>query len=153
MSVPTTSKSLDDHDKPSNLRFAEPQAVSVKSVSKTDQDSNVNFSGSIRAPSPDPSLISLDDSNNVRLGRDPDRIALPGVRRQHSRSPGPVPRTWRGKTQQFWTTNKGLILVMVSQLFGTFMNVTTRLLEIEGNGGKGYHPFQVKHLPQIYNVQ
>lgn len=143
MSVPTTSKGLDDHDKHSNLRFAETQPVSVKSASKTDQDANVTFSGSIRAPSPDPSLISFDDSNNVRLGRNPDRLALPDVRRRLSRSPVPVPRTWRAKTQQFWTTNKGLILVMVSQLFGTFMNVTTRLLEIEGNDGKGYHPFQI----------
>lgn len=32
---------------------------------------------------------------------------------------------------------------MISQLFGTFMNVTTRLLEMEGNDGKGYHPFQI----------
>lgn len=151
--MPTTSKGLEDHDKHSNLRFAETQTVSVKSVSKTDQDPNLNFSGSIRAPSPDPSLISLDDSNNVRLGRNPDRLAVPDVGRRLSRSPAPVPRTWRGKTQQFWTTNKGLILVMVSQLFGTFMNVTTRLLEIEGNDGKGYHPFQVTHVPRICHFQ
>ena len=152
MSVPTPSIGLDDHDKPSNLGFVEPHAVSVKSASKT-EDPSVIFSGSIRASSPDPSLISLDDSNNVRLGRDPDRLALPDARRRLSRSPAPVPRTWSGRIQQFWTINKGLILVMVSQLFGTFMNVTTRLLEIEGNGGKGYHPFQVNHLPNVYIVR
>ncbi|OAG07641.1 uncharacterized protein CC84DRAFT_1068377, partial [Paraphaeosphaeria sporulosa] len=43
----------------------------------------------------------------------------------------------------FWVGNLGLILVLVAQLFGTLMNVTTRMLEIEGNDGKGYHPFQI----------
>ena len=33
--------------------------------------------------------------------------------------------------------------MLAAQVFGTLMNVTTRLLEIEGNKGKGLHPFQI----------
>lgn len=33
--------------------------------------------------------------------------------------------------------------MLIAQVFGTLMNVTTRLLEIEGNKGKGLHPFQI----------
>ncbi|KAF2431928.1 hypothetical protein EJ08DRAFT_586544 [Tothia fuscella] len=43
----------------------------------------------------------------------------------------------------FWVRNKGLGLVLLAQVFGTLMNVTTRILELEGNNGKGMHPFQI----------
>lgn len=33
--------------------------------------------------------------------------------------------------------------MLFAQIFGTLMNVTTRLLEVEGNKGKGLHPFQI----------
>lgn len=33
--------------------------------------------------------------------------------------------------------------MLAAQVFGTLMNVTTRLLEVEGNKGKGLHPFQI----------
>ena len=39
-----------------------------------------------------------------------------------------------------WTKNRGLFLVLVSQFFGTLMNITTRLLEMEGNDGKKTNP-------------
>jgi hypothetical protein len=47
----------------------------------------------------------------------------------------------------FWHRNRGLGYVLLAQVFGTLMNVTTRLLELEGNNGKGMHPFQVR----LYN--
>jgi hypothetical protein len=37
--------------------------------------------------------------------------------------------------QALWYRNKGVFLVLISQLFGTLMNITTRLLEMEGNDG------------------
>jgi hypothetical protein len=94
-------------------------------------DDSLNVSrGAIRAPSPDPSLLSIDD--NVRLGQ---HVAyVPGYR-QTSRSPAP-PRTLRGRLQLSWVKNKGLALVLIAQLFGTLMNVTTRMLEMEGNDGE-----------------
>ncbi|CZT45135.1 uncharacterized protein RSE6_05418 [Rhynchosporium secalis] len=51
-----------------------------------------------------------------------------------------LPRTWRGSLWNFWAQNEGLFLVSISQLFGALMNVTTRLLELEG---EGMHPFQI----------
>lgn len=54
------------------------------------------------------------------------------------------PRIW-----DFWMRNKGLFLVSFSQLFGALMNVTTRLLELEG---EGMHPFQVLFARQGLTV-
>ncbi|KAF2086003.1 hypothetical protein K490DRAFT_10631, partial [Saccharata proteae CBS 121410] len=42
-----------------------------------------------------------------------------------------------------WLRNRGLGLVLSAQIFGTAMNVTTRIMEVDGNHGKGYHPFQI----------
>ncbi|TVY86791.1 putative transport protein, partial [Lachnellula willkommii] len=65
----------------------------------------------------------------------------------HSRgvSPYPAPSTSEPKTiknawKRFWARNQGLFLVSFSQLFGALMNVTTRLLELEGDG---MHPLQI----------
>lgn len=138
MSVPPPPKGPDEHDKTIPYGQAtEPQPeFSVKPGAKSDQDSlNFTPSGGIRAPSPDPSLISIDDSNNVRLGRTPGHLPVPEGRRHASQSPAARPRTFKAKAKLFWDTNKGLALVMISQVFGTLMNVTTRLLEIEGNHG------------------
>ncbi|KAK8202704.1 EamA-like transporter family-domain-containing protein [Phyllosticta capitalensis] len=55
----------------------------------------------------------------------------------------PSPPTWREKLENIWEGNKGLLLVLIAQIFNTVMNTATRILEIEGNDGKGYHPFQV----------
>ena len=54
------------------------------------------------------------------------------------------PRTWKDKIGTFYALNRGLALVMASQLFGALMNVTTRLLETGGIHGHGMHPFQVR---------
>ncbi|KAL5324298.1 hypothetical protein ACEPPN_008843 [Leptodophora sp. 'Broadleaf-Isolate-01'] len=51
-----------------------------------------------------------------------------------------TPRTWKESLWDFWDQNQGLFLVTFSQLFGALMNVTTRLLEFEG---EGMHPFQI----------
>ncbi len=64
--------------------------------------------------------------------------------RARSLSPYPnirlAPSTWRDTWLHFWDKNQGLFYVTFSQLFGALMNVTTRLLELEG---KGMHPFQI----------
>ena len=57
--------------------------------------------------------------------------------------------TWRGRLQVVWSRNKGLALVTLAQLFGVMMNVTTRLLEMDGPHGEGMHPFQVSSCAQI----
>lgn len=42
--------------------------------------------------------------------------------------------------QRVYSRNKGVLLVALSQLFGALMNLSARLLELEG---EGMHPFQV----------
>ncbi|KAH7094446.1 hypothetical protein FB567DRAFT_3835 [Paraphoma chrysanthemicola] len=97
--------------------------------------------GAIRVSSPNPSFVSTDDADHDRLGRVSAHLTQHG-RRRASRSPVP-PSTALARLQFFWVANKGLALVLISQLFGTLMNVTTRMLEMEGNDGNGYHPFQI----------
>ncbi|RDW60837.1 hypothetical protein BP6252_12220 [Coleophoma cylindrospora] len=61
-------------------------------------------------------------------------------------SPYPIPpqdeepRTWKSPLWDFWHRNEGIILVILSQAFGALMNVTARLLELEGDGMR---PFQI----------
>ncbi|KAI4756226.1 hypothetical protein E4T52_11701 [Aureobasidium sp. EXF-3400] len=52
---------------------------------------------------------------------------------------------WQARLHASWLRNAGLFYMLLAQVFGVMMNVTTRLLEIEGNKGKGLHPFQVRH--------
>ncbi|KAF2273238.1 uncharacterized protein EI97DRAFT_461308 [Westerdykella ornata] len=140
------------HDKPTDITDA-PHVdvfIPVKSGADTLNVASLDYrNNGGRATSPTPSLISIDDLNNIRLGiPDTDDVDEGVVERSpsgHAASPLPAtrPRSWKGKIQRSWDMNKGLALVMVSQIFGTLMNVTTRLLEIEGNEGKGYDPFQI----------
>lgn len=166
MSLPPPPKSSNDHDKKLSDVELDNELLpgyTGKAGAKPEQELlNVAFRGGIRAPSPSPSVISIDDLNNVRVGRNPDYLPVPDSRRHVSRSPTARPRSLKGRLALFWVANKGLALVMIAQVFGTLMNVTTRLLEMEGNNGKstvfenikdeaynstgkGYHPFQVPH--------
>lgn len=53
------------------------------------------------------------------------------------------PKTWRRRWDAFWLRNLGLFYMLLAAVFGTAMVVTTRFLEIQGNKGKGMHPFHV----------
>ncbi|KAL1612435.1 hypothetical protein SLS60_000662 [Paraconiothyrium brasiliense] len=126
----TQVDNIDDNDSVAKIvdSATEPDVkVSVKSRTKEDA-LTVTFTGGIRTPSPNPSVLSVD--NFGRLGR---RENVGHGRRCTSRSPAPPAKTLREKLKVFWVENLGLILVLVSQLFGTLMNVTTRMLEVEGN--------------------
>ena len=92
----------------------------------------------------DLSTYSADNENERRTRR---LLNVSSSRRLLSSSPAPSPRTWKQAFRLFWARNKGLSLVMVSQLFGVMMNVTIRLLETSGASGPGMHPFQV--LPAV----
>ncbi|EMC97582.1 hypothetical protein BAUCODRAFT_40060, partial [Baudoinia panamericana UAMH 10762] len=94
--------------------------------------------GPVRPLSPDTlSNLSFEEYEQLRPGRQVHRDD-----RQPSRSPAP-PRGWRGKLRAFYIRNLGLGYMLLAQIFGTLMNVTTRLLEVEGNNGKGMHPYQI----------
>lgn len=53
-------------------------------------------------------------------------------------------RDWKSRIRAIWYHNLGLLYMLVAMLFGSLMNVTTRMLEVEGNHGEGLHPFQVR---------
>ena len=127
MSLLSPSKVIDDDDRHT-------QNPSFKAGDKPEDPLNIHR-GAIRVPSPDPSLISIDDSNNIRLGRNPVYVSAHTGRRHASHSPAPQ-RGLKSRIQRSWIANKGLALVLISQLFGTLMNVTTRMLEMEGNDGR-----------------
>ncbi|KAK5163726.1 uncharacterized protein LTR77_010399 [Saxophila tyrrhenica] len=101
------------------------------------------LSAPIRPLSPDTlSNLSFDEYEAIRPGR--SRHRSQDHARTLSLSPAPVIRGGiRGRFDKFWVRNKGLAYMLLAQIFGTLMNVTTRLLEIEGNRGKGMHPFQI----------
>ena len=97
------------------------------------------LSGPVRPLSPDTlSNLSLDEYEQIRPSRQTSR-RNDGA----AQSPASPPRGFKGKLHQFWARNKGLGYMLLAQVFGTLMNVTTRLLEVEGNKGKGLHPFQI----------
>lgn len=53
-------------------------------------------------------------------------------------------KSTRVRLWEIWDGNYGLMLVFLAQLFATLMNVTTGLLESQGEGGGGgMHPFQI----------
>lgn len=99
-----------------------------------------------RSHSDSHSLLVADDHLELRPSRSSDR------EQEDSSQPytiGPV----REKTEipqsrwrKFFNRNFGLAMVLVAQMFGTLMNITTRILEVEGNRGEGLHPFQVWSL-------
>ena len=92
----------------------------------------------------DVSLYSADNENERQLGR---LWSSDGRTRWSSRSPAAEAaapaQSWRGKTQTFWTRNKGLALVVLSQLCGGLMSVSTRLLEVDDEHGEGMDTLQV----------
>jgi len=109
------------------------------SFSKQDVDSGFLDPDTFRRPSTSTISGLSDDS---RVGRPNSHT---GFARYPSRSPAP-PGTWKVALQRFWQKNRGLGLVTISQLFGALMNVTTRLLELEG---EGMHPIQILFLRMI----
>jgi len=101
------------------------------------------LSAPVRPLSPDTlSNLSAEEYDQIRPSRSPSRNT--GSRlRYASLSPVPPPRGWRDRLRAIWIKQKGICLMLIAQVFGTLMNVTTRLLEVEGNKGKGLHPAQI----------
>ena len=89
----------------------------------------------------DVSIYSADNENERRT-RHLLTVSPPG--RLLSRSHAPLPPSWKERMMLSWASNKGLALVVLAQLFGVMMNVTTRILEMGRSSGPGMHPFQVR---------
>lgn len=99
-------------------------------------------------PSARPSLESYSDFSTHSVDHHNENegsaelLSTPGGARLRSKSPV-LERSRRRRLKDFWAGNKGLMLVILAQLFGALMSVTTRLLETDGKHGRGMHPFQV----------
>ena len=81
----------------------------------------------------DITLYSADNENERTAGNHPSGY-----------SATPSQTALNRKLREFWSTNKGLLLVIMAQLFGVTMSVTTRLLEMDSVYGPGMHPLQVR---------
>ena len=107
---------------------------------------DVPIESSFRRPSLDSIYSDLSQLSiypeELRHGRP---LISEGARRLSSLSPTPR-RGWRGTLRTCWIRNKGVALVLASQLFGAGMNVAARLLETDGTHGKAMHPFQASDL-------
>lgn len=143
----TTPKAEPEDDKLSLLSADDAELTNVASTPKLEGAGKPEYegngflsaplSGPIRPFSPDTlSVLSADEFEQIRPSRRSSQVPVP------PQSLG-QPQGWRGKLQASWIRNKGLAYMLVAQIFGTLMNVTTRLLEVEGNRGKGMHPFQI----------
>ncbi|KAI4112559.1 MAG: hypothetical protein LQ345_006309 [Seirophora villosa] len=97
----------------------------VLGESKPPQGHLTPIKSTLRSFSDDDVSIYAADNENERQRA---RLLVPTAARYHSLSPGPAP-SWRAKCQTLWTANKGLALVLASQLFQAMMNVAARLLE------------------------
>lgn len=134
MAQPPLSKTIEDDGRPTQQSsgrqlIAEPILKPGDKIEDTLRDNR----GAIRVPSPDPSIISIDDTivhTSVHVPFHGERHALPSLA---------PPKTLKGKIHASWTANKGLALVLIAQMFGTLMNVATRILEMEGNNGKTFY--------------
>lgn len=95
------------------------------------------FCAPLRPLSPDVlAILSPDELEHIRPSRRSSRVSQVDIAIGR-------PRRLRARLNKSWIRNKGLFLMLVAQFFGVLMNVTTRILEIEGNDGKGFHPLQI----------
>ncbi|KAK8158606.1 DUF6 domain protein [Phyllosticta citrichinensis] len=145
MSVPQTQLSAANTELGSRSAETQPTAVNAVHDGSLSQQRVLKGSGTKR-----PSVVSSESASLLSANRNygttqstasathPAGYASPEDSELDS-----SPSTWREKLQNIWDGNRGPLLVLIAQLFNTVMNTATRILEIEGNDGKGYHPFQV----------
>ena len=94
-----------------------------------------------RPLSPDAlSNLSAEEYEQLRPSRS---LTFPAHEDHSTSQPTESPTGWRARLAAVWIRNKGLAYMLLAQVFGVLMNVTTRILEIEGNKGEGLHPFQI----------
>ncbi|KAI5466947.1 hypothetical protein BGZ63DRAFT_369983 [Mariannaea sp. PMI_226] len=124
--------------------------ASHKIVEGTSQDQD-----HLSIPNPQPSFLSssklrdssFDDYRRLSLSPAASPLLEPiplGSFPSHDQIPplGEQPSRWK----RFWTRNKPAMLVALSQFFGSLMNLSARLVELEGNG---MHPVQILLIRQV----
>ena len=127
---------VDTHeDAPTGVEIAPKLDGQTASVYERTGYLSAPFSGPLRPLSPDVlSILSADDFEHVQPSRRASRVS-------QLDSAGES-RSLRARLNNSWVRNKGIFLMLIAQFFGVLMNVTTRILEIDVNNCKGFHPFQ-----------
>lgn len=95
------------------------------------------------SPFSDLSMYAGNFSNEVEYARGSLRSPFPPELPLPQESPTAPPKTKGFVFWSLWLQSKGLILVLLSQFFGSTMNVMTRVLETNGSHGKAMHPFHI----------
>ena len=71
----------------------------------------------------------------------------------YSRSSSPAPpKTWRSKASSAWQENRGVVLMILAQFFGSTMAAITRLLETDTADRAPMDPFQILFARQSVTV-
>lgn len=86
------------------------------------------------------SLYAGNVSNGQTYGQIPPQIGPSSTSAPEAQQ---TSRWKRSIVYRAWTQGKGMLMVVLSQFFGSSMNVMTQLLERDGSHGKAMHPFQV----------
>lgn len=87
---------------------------------------------------------SFDDFRRLSLSPSPCPSPIP-MGRLNEHGANSQPEVTFTRWQMFWLRNKPAALVALSQFFGALMNLSARLVELEGNG---MHPVQVLLMRQ-----
>ena len=134
---PTSSSSIEEHSSGPSRHFLDvPTASSYR---------------------PRPSIDSTySELSELSIYSDELQRSRPVIRKgtihRLSTSPTTSRHGWRGTLDSLWIRNKGAILVLLAQAFGSLMNVATRILETDGAHGKAMHPFQVPAPQSVTNT-
>lgn len=97
------------------------------------------------------SLYAGNVSNGQTYGQIPlqTRLSLASEAQSASGTSQPSSRWKRSVVYRAWAQSKGMLMVILSQFFGSSMNVMTQLLERDGSHGKAMHPFQVSTIVRV----
>lgn len=122
--------------------------VDLGSTSTTEKSSEKEYAleACLDAPSRSAFDLSFDNPSAVSLctgdGDPTFRHELESYASEPFLDPSLQPRSLKLKCLGLWDQNRGVFLVVISQLFAALMNVGARLLETEANG-HGMHTLQV----------
>lgn len=102
------------------------------------------------APSPGlgstkPGQSTMDEFRSLSLSPAPSARLSPIPRGPYNPLQEHPSLQQQSAVKRFWSQNKCALLVALSQLFGALMNLSARLLELEG---EGMHPIQVLFMRQ-----
>lgn len=120
----------DTISKPDELQYEEPGSIYLNDLRPT---ADRLFGDNL-------SLYAGNVSNGQSYGQSPTQ---PGLSPTSVPEAQPASRWKRSMVYRVWTQGKGMLMVVLSQFFGSSMNVMTQLLERDGSHGKAMHPFQV----------